>query len=137
MWELNLPLRKTGPGYGNLGFAARHIEKLQKGFSGMTDLVIVSSNVDVTTKYSRKKDSQHCVTAPFFATIYHDNRNHLGCCNAFWITGKVMLLVPYFRKTFLLCRHNLVLLNLIVILLWKNIVVNFFSLPLFLFHLVN
>ena len=45
-----------------------------------------------------KKDSQYCVTAPFFATIYHDNRNHLGCCNAFWITGKVMLLVPYFRK---------------------------------------
>ena len=66
----------------------------------MTKLVIVSSNVDVTTKFCRKKDSQHCVTAPFFATIYHDNRkrNHLGCCNAFWITGKVMLLVPYFRK---------------------------------------
>ena len=64
----------------------------------MTNLVIVSSNVDVTTKYCRKKDSQHCVTAPFFATIYHDNRNHLGCCNAFWIAGEVMLLVPYFRK---------------------------------------
>ena len=92
--------RKTGPGYGNLGYAAGHIkkQKLQKEFSGMTKLVIVSSNVDVTTKYCRKKDSQHCVTAPFFATIYHDNRNHLGCCNAFWITGKVMLLVPYFRK---------------------------------------
>ena len=58
----------------------------------------VSSNVDVTTKYCRKKDSQYYVTAPFFATIYHDNRNHLGCCNAFWIAGKVMLLVPYFRK---------------------------------------
>lgn len=62
----------------------------------MTNLVIVSSNV--ATKYCRKKDSQHCVTAPFFATIYHDNRNHLGCCNAFWIAGEVMLLVPYFRK---------------------------------------
>ena len=61
-------LTGRGPGYGNLGYAARHIkkQKLQKEFSGMTKLVIVSSNVDVTTKYCRKKDSQHCVTAPFF-----------------------------------------------------------------------
>ena len=41
-------------------------QKLQKEFSGITKLVIVSSNVDVTTEYCRKKDSQHCVTAPLF-----------------------------------------------------------------------
>ena len=99
--ELNLGPSTQGRQSLDIVILAMQLETLKKNakkISGMTKLVIVSSNVDVTTKYCRKKDSQYCVTAPFFATIYHDNRNHLGCCNAFWIAGKVMLLVPYFRK---------------------------------------
>ena len=69
-WELNLVPSTLGRQGLDMVISAMQLDtlkkKLQKEFPGMTKLVIVSSNVDVTTKYCRKKDSQHCVTAPFF-----------------------------------------------------------------------
>ena len=100
----------------------------------MTNLVIVSSNVDVTTKYCRKKDSQHCVTAPFLLQFIMTTATISTVVTLFGLLVKLCCLFLIFAKlqTFLLCHHNPVLLNLIVILLWKNIVVNFFSFSLFL-----
>ena len=63
----------------------------------MTNLVIVVTLMLLRSTVVKKIRST-ALQPPFFATIYHDNRNHLGCCNAFWIPGKVMLLDPYFRK---------------------------------------
>ena len=81
-----------------------------------------------------KKIRSTTLQPPFLLQFIMTTATISAVVTLFGLLAKLCCLFLTFAKlqTFLLCCHNLVLLNLIEILLWKNVVVNFFAFSLFL-----
>ena len=102
------------------------LKKLQKLFSGTTSLVIVVTLMLLRSTVVKKIRST-ALQPPFLLQFIMTTATISAVVTLFGLLVKLccLFLILAALQTFLLCRHNLVLLNLIMILLWKNTVVNF------------